>query len=58
MLTGRPYHFGHLLKVSKQCYSILILYNFFMILYMYVAPGKGQTTPWGQNFDVNRKAIL
>ena len=28
-----------------------------MILYMYKAPGQGQgqTTPWGQNFDVNRK---
>ena len=28
-----------------------------MILYMYVALGQGQTTPWGQNFDVNRKAL-
>ena len=28
-----------------------------MILYMYLAPGQGQTTPWGQNFDVNRKAF-
>ena len=23
---------------------------------MYIAPGKGQTIPRGQNFDVNRKA--
>ena len=29
-----------------------------MILYMYIAPGQGQITPWGQNFDVNRKASL
>ena len=25
-----------------------------MILYMYIAPGQGLTTPWGRNFDVNR----
>ena len=25
---------------------------------MYIAPGKRQTTPWEQNYDVNRKAIL
>ena len=24
---------------------------------MYIAPGQGPTNPWGQNFDVNRKAI-
>ena len=24
---------------------------------MYIAPGQGQTTPWEQNFDVNRKAL-
>ena len=28
-----------------------------MILYMYIAQGQGQTTPWGQNFDVNRNSI-
>ena len=28
-----------------------------MILYMYIAPRQGQTTPWGQNFDVNRKPL-
>ena len=34
------------------------LYNFFfMILYMYVAPGQGQTETRGQNLDVNRKAL-
>ena len=22
-----------------------------MILYMYIAPGQGHTTPWGQTFD-------
>ena len=24
---------------------------------MYIAPGRGQTTPWGQNFDVNRNSL-
>ena len=28
-----------------------------MILYMYIAPGQGLTTPWGQNFDVNRNLL-
>ena len=35
----------------------LILYTFLMILYMYTALGQGQTTPWGQTFDVNRKPL-
>ena len=25
---------------------------------MYIARGQGQTTPWGQNFDVNRKGLI
>ena len=24
---------------------------------MYIVPGQGQTTPWGQTFDVNRKPL-
>ena len=28
-----------------------------MILYMYIAPGQGQTTLWGQKFDVNRNSL-
>ena len=28
-----------------------------MILCMYISPGKGLTTPWGQNFDVNRNLL-
>ena len=28
-----------------------------MILSLYIAPGQGQTTPWGQNFDVNRNSL-
>ena len=32
---------------------------FFMILYMYMytAPGQGQTAPRGQSFDVNRNVL-
>ena len=28
-----------------------------MILYMYIAPGQGLTTPWGQNFNVKRNIL-
>ena len=28
-----------------------------MILYMYIAKGQGQTTPWGQMFNVSRKPL-
>ena len=28
-----------------------------MILYMYIAPRQGLTTPWGRNFDVNRNIL-
>ena len=24
---------------------------------MYIAPGRGQTIPWGKNFDVNRNSL-
>ena len=110
MSTETSCHFGHLLQVSKKSFWSLILYNFFMILYMYIplsrswqplgdkilmsrgtsilslrsfvanfknkislksylihfffmilfmyiAPGQGETTPRGQHFDVNRKAL-
>ena len=30
---------------------------FFMILYMYIAPGQEQTAPRGQSFDVNRNVL-
>ena len=28
-----------------------------MILYMYIAPGQGLTTPWGRNLEVNRNIL-
>ena len=57
MSTETSCHFHHLLQVSKKSLWSLILYIFFMILYMYIAPGQGLTTPWGRNFDVNRNIL-
>ena len=53
MSTRTSCHFGHLLQVSKQSLRSLILYHFFMILDMYVAPEQGQTAHRGQGFAVN-----
>ena len=55
--TERPFLFAHMLQVSKRSLRSLILYTFLKILYMYIAPGQGQKTPWGQTFDVNRKPL-
>ena len=45
-------------KFQKKSLWCLILYNFFfMILYMYIAPGQGQTAPSGHSFDVNRNVL-
>ena len=41
-------------SLKKKNASSLILCNFFMILYMYITPGQGQTAPRGQSSDVNR----
>ena len=57
MTTERYFLFAHMLQVSKSSLRSLILYTFLMILYMYIAPGQGQKTPWGQTFDVNRKPL-
>ena len=40
--------------------TISLKYDFKHILndlYMYIAAGQGQKTPWGQTFDVNRKLL-
>ena len=42
---------------SLKTNSVWFYTIFFMILYMYIAPGQGLTTPWGQNFDVNRNLL-
>ena len=57
MSTERPRHFAHLLQLSKK--YLLILYIFLHVLYMYIAPGQGQTTPCDQifYFNINRLSI-
>ena len=57
MTTERPFLFVHMLQVSKWSLRNLILYPFLMILYIFIATGQGQKTPWGQTFDVNRKPL-
>ena len=44
-------------KFKENLFEVRFYTNLFMILYMYIAPGQGQTAPRGQNFDVNRKAL-
>ena len=41
-------------KISLKSRFYIIL---FMILYMYIALGQGQTAPRGQSFDVNRNVL-
>ena len=43
-------------KMSLK-YDFMFYTDFLMILYSYIAPGQGQTTRWGQNFDVNRNIL-
>ena len=50
------------LVATVVCYKFkkisLIFYTiFFMILYMYIAPRQGRTTPWGWFFYVNRNIL-
>ena len=53
MSTGTSCHF----KFQKNLVKVwFYTFFFFMIWYMYIALGQGQTAPRGQNFDVNRKA--
>ena len=44
-------------KFKKNLYEVWFYTFFFMILYMYIAPGQGMTTPWGRNFNVNRNFL-
>ena len=46
-----------MLQVSKNIFEVWFYTYFCLFLYMYIAPGQGQTTPWGQTFDVNRKPL-
>ena len=44
-------------NLKTKSLSTLILYIFWIILYVYIALGQGQINTWGQNFDVNKKAL-
>ena len=47
MSTERPYHFTHLLQISKKFLSSLILYNYFHDLILIYSPGAGGIQPLG-----------
>ena len=50
MSTGTSYHFGHLLQVSKKIsLKSDFIHLFFMILYMFIAPGQCQIALRGQS---------
>ena len=58
MSTEMSCHFIQLLQVTKkQSLKSDFIQFIFMTYFMYLASGQGQTTPRGQNFDVNRKAL-
>ena len=42
---------------KKNLFEVWFYAIVFMILYMYVAPGQGQTAPRGQSFNVNRNVL-
>ena len=42
---------------QKPLVTSVMLHIYFMLLYMYMYLALGQTTPWGQNFDVNRNIL-
>ena len=44
-------------KFQKNLFEFWFSTNVFMILYMYIALGQGQTAPRGQRFDVNRNVL-
>ena len=43
---------------KKNLFEVNFIHFFFMILYMYIAPGQGQAdNARGQRFDVNRNVL-
>ena len=44
-------------KFQKNLFELWIYTFFFMLLYLCIAPRQGLTTPWGQNFYVNRNIL-
>ena len=43
---------------KKNLFEVWFYAIFFMILFMYIAPGQGQTAPRGQSFNVNRNVFV
>ena len=44
-------------KFQNNLFEFWFYTHYLIILHTYIAPGQGQTNPWGQNFDVNRKLL-
>ena len=44
-------------KFKKNLFEVWFYTIFFMILYMYIAMGQGQTAPRGQSFNINRNVL-
>ena len=42
---------------KKNLFEVWFYAIFFMILFMYIAPGQGQTAQRGQSFNVNRNVL-
>ena len=57
MTTERPFLFAHMLQVLKWSLQNLILYTFLMILYMYIARGKGRR-PLGDKLLMSTEALI
>ena len=38
---------------KKNIFEVWFYTYFCLFLYMYIAPGQGKTTPWGQKFYFN-----
>ena len=57
MLTGTSCHFVICCKFQKHLFEVWFYTMFFMILYMYIAPGQGQTAHRGQNFNADRNVL-
>ena len=56
MEAEKAYLFDHWLNVLNNSLALCFM-HIFMTVNMYIAPRQGQTTYWGQSFDVNRKAL-
>ena len=44
-------------SLKKHLFEVWFYAFVFMILYMYIAPGQGQTATRGQSFNVNRNVL-